>query len=137
MNQEKIQNILATSSQDDWTVDDESGTFAYKDDLNLQIIRADYDDFAKFNESWAVNHPDSDAYQVRYQVKYRDAVVHREYLVSVDGHRAELPMPKSATDLRVTQSEVNFAKIVATGLDRVDEYLKRSGIEVVDEQKEK
>lgn len=130
MNEEEVKTILATSNQDDWTVDDESGTFAYKDDFNLQIIR---DDYREFNESWAVKHPDPSAYQVRYQVKYREAVIDRQYLVSVDGHRAELPMPESETVLRVKKSDVNFAKIVATGLDKVDEYLTRSGIEVIDE----
>ena len=64
-------------------------------------------------------------------MKYRDAVVRRESLISVDGHRAELPMPKSETDLRVLENEVNFAKIVITGGDRVDEYLGRSGLHVV------
>lgn len=131
MNNEKIKNILATSTQNEWNVDDDSGTFSYKDDLNLQIIRTSYENWTPFNEEWATKHPDPSAEKVDYVVKYRDAVVARESLISVDGHRAELPMPKSATDLRVLASEVNFAKIVTTGGDRIDEYLNRSRLQVV------
>ena len=131
MNYEEIRNILATSTQDEWTVDDESGTFSYKADSNLQIIRAPYENQTDFHEEWATSHPDKSAKKVDYVVKYRDAVVRRESLISVDGHRAELPMPKSETDLRVLENEVNFAKIVITGGDRVDEYLGRSGLHVV------
>ena len=131
MTSEEIKNILATSTQDKWTIDDESGTFSYKDDSNLQIIGTPYEDQIDFYEKWANSHPDTSAKRVDYVVKYRDAVVERQTLISVDGHRAELPMPRSETGLRVLASEVNFAKIVFSGADRIDEYLNRSGLHVV------
>jgi hypothetical protein len=121
----EVQEILAKSSQDDWIVDDESGSFTYKNDLNLHIDRADFDSYREFNEPWATSHPDPHAVAVEYAVKYGPAFVHKYTLVSVDGHRATLPMPKSINDLHVPASDVNFAKIVNIG-DRVDEYLNRS-----------
>lgn len=124
-----VRKILATSSQNDWIVDDESGSFTYKDDLNLHIQRADYDSYRPFNEHWATAHPDPHAVAVEYVVKYGNSFVDKRTLVSVDGHRATLPMPKSATDLRVEAPDINFAKIVDVG-GGVDEYLLRSNIKV-------
>lgn len=127
----EVEKILAESSQDDWIVDDESGSFTYKDDLNLHIQRADYSSFREFNEPWATSHPDPKAVAVEYVVKYGSSFVDKHTLVSVDGHRATLPMPKSISDLRVDASDVNFAKIVNIG-GRVDEYLERSQLKVDD-----
>lgn len=136
MNATEIKNILATSEQNAWIVDDESGTFAYKDDVNLQIIRTPFEYQTEFNEPWATRHPNPTAYRVDYVVKYRDAVVDRKVMISVDGHRAELPMTKSINNLTVTASDVNFARIIATGgnENRLNEYLDRSGItEIINE----
>ena len=129
----EVEKILAESSQDDWIVDDESGSFTYKDDLNLHIQRADYSSFREFNEPWATSHPDPKAVAVEYVVKYGSSFVDKHTLVSVDGHRATLPMPKSISDHRVDASDVNFAKIVNIG-GRVDEYLERSQLKVDDSE---
>ncbi|EJD6329729.1 hypothetical protein I5F07_19930 [Proteus vulgaris] len=123
----QVEKILSESNQDDWIVDDESGSFTYKDDLNLHIERAPYESYRSFNESWATSHPDNKALAVEYTIKYGSSFVDKKTLVSVDGHRATLPMPKSQNDLTVDKSDVNFAKIVDTS-GRVDEYLERSNI---------
>lgn len=125
----EVKEILSKSSQDDWIVDDESGSFTYKEDLNLHIQRADFDSFRDFNEPWAKSHPDPDSRAIEYVVKYGNSFVEKHTLVAVDGFRATLPMPKSVNDLKVRASEVNFAKIVNIG-DRVDEYLVRSNLEI-------
>ncbi len=129
MNADEVKNILAQSSQDDWVVDDETGSFTYKNDLNLHIKRADYDSYNSFNQRWAVCHPYKNACSVEYTINYGSSFVDRKTLVSVDGHRATLRMPASATDLNVKSSDVNFAKIVDIG-DSVDEYIQRSGLKV-------
>ena len=129
MNLDDVKEILATSSQEDWIIDDESGSFTYKNDLNLHIERAEYDSYREFNEPWATSHPDRHAVAVDYVVKYGSSFVDKKMLVSVDGHRATLPLPKSMNDLSVKASDVNFAKIVNIG-ERVDEYLERSRLEV-------
>lgn len=129
MNLEGVQKILATSSQDEWIVDDESGSFTYKNDLNLRIERADFDTYRSFNEPWATNHPDSSAKAEDFTVKYGASFVDKHTLVSVDGHRATLPMPESASSEYVSKEDVNFAKIVDIG-GRVDEYLERSKLKV-------
>ena len=133
MNLEEVKKILATSSQDEWVVDDESGSFTYKNDLNLRIERADFDTYRPFNEPWATKHPDSSAKAEDYTVKYGASFVDKHTLVSVDGHRAILPMPKSPNSEYVSKDEMNFAKIVDIG-GRVDEYLERSNLKVEDHE---
>ncbi len=120
----EVQQILATSSQDDWIVDVESGSFTYKNDLNLNIEQADYDPNIKFNQPWATEHPDNDAVAIDYNVKYGSSFVDKRTLVSVDGHRASLPIPHSIDDLRVRASDFNFAKIVGSSV-QIDEYMKK------------
>lgn len=132
MKLDDVKEILANSSQEDWIVDDESGSFTYKKDLNLHIDRADYESYREFNEPWATSHPDKNAVAVEYTIKYGSSFVDKKMLVSVDGHRASLPLPNSMNDLRAKASDVNFAKIVDVG-GRVDEYLERSRIKVEDD----
>ncbi len=134
MNYEQAKKILTESDQKDWIVDDETGSFTYKKDLNLHIQRADFESYRPFNEPWATNHPDPSALAIEYTVKYGESYVDKYTLVSVDGHRAELPMPKAINNPVVRKDDVNFAKIVSTGGDRVDEYLKRSKLEVKNEE---
>ncbi len=135
MDYNEAKAILNSSSQEDWIVNDETGSFTYKKDLNFHIQRADFDSYRPFNEPWATNHPDPSARTVEYTVKYGDSYVDKYTLVSVDGHRANLPMPQSADNLVVRKNDVNFAKIVSTGGDRVDEYLERSNLEVENEER--
>ncbi|MBP7662264.1 hypothetical protein [Shewanella baltica] len=132
MKLDDVKQILATSTQDDWIIDDESGSFTYKDDLNLHIERADYDSFRDFKEPWATSHADPHAAAIDYVVKYSSSFVEKQTLVSVDGHRATLPMPKSMDVLEVSASKANFARIVDIGVgNNVDEYLQRSNIQIV------
>lgn len=113
MNYEKVEKILANSSKDDWISNDDLGTFTYKHDLNLHINRSADD--REFNEPWAIKFPDKNARAVDYKVFYNNSFVDEKMLVSVDGARAVLSLPKSPKDLSVKKANVNFARIVDTG----------------------
>lgn len=130
MTKHEVDKILETTTQDEWIVDDYSGSFTFKNDLNLRIERAEFDTYEDFYEKWATSHPDKNAKSIMYTVFYNNSTVIRKMLVSVDGHRATLPLPKSPTELHVTKADVNFAKIVNI-LDTVDDYLDRSGLSVI------
>lgn len=133
MDYKTAKEILETSQQDEWIVDDETGSFTYKKDLNLRIERADYESYRDFKEPWANSHPDSSAKAIKFTAKYGNSFIACEELVSVDGHRGLVPMPKSLSDLRVEGADVNFAKIVDVN-GATDEYLQRSGITVIDDK---
>ena len=132
MNYDEVNDILATSTQDDWIIDTNTGSYTYKKDLNLRIAESNFDDDRAFDEPWATKHPDPNAKSNDFTVFYNNSFVRKERLVSVDGHRAVLPMPKSRTDLRIDKADYNFAKIVNTG-SQLDEYLERSNISVIND----
>jgi hypothetical protein len=129
MNADTVEEILATSQPDDWIYKPETSDYTYKKDLNLRIKGVtDYSNV--FSERWAVRHPDPKALRVTCSIFYRDSFVLDKYLVSVDGGRATLPMPKTPTELTVTHREYNFSRIIDQGMGRLDEYLERSGISI-------
>lgn len=125
MDYNKVENILATSKKEDWISNDELGTFTYKKDLNLHINRSPDD--REFNEPWAKNFPDKNARAVDYKVFYNNSFVDEKMLISVDGARAVLPLPKSPDVLTVKKENVNFASIVDTG-NQFSNYMERSGL---------
>ncbi|EPR3711092.1 MULTISPECIES: hypothetical protein [Providencia] len=131
MNSAQAIEILSNSQQDDWLIDTDTGSFTYKEDLNLHIQCVNDND-REFNEDWAIRHSNPNAFRVTYLVKYGNSLVERKYLVAVDGGRAILPMPISAADLRVRSADVNFANIVNVAVgDVVGEYIRRSGLTIV------
>ena len=130
MTYDELMQMVYGSTKDDWVFSDERGIYTFKKDLNVHIHRKDIDhDFDKFTgEEWATKHPDPTAYRVTYEIYYGSSFVAEVLLVSVDGHRATLPLPDLNT-MKVTQEDYKFAKIVDQ-LDTLDEYMKRSGLEV-------
>ncbi len=123
MDYNQVEVLLAESSGDDWIKNDELGVFTYKKDLSLRIERVAED--REFVEPWATKFPDKNARAIEYRVYYNNSFVDERLLVSVDGARAILPLPKSAKDLIVKKSNINFARIVNTG-SLFDNYLKQS-----------
>lgn len=124
-----VERILSSSSQEDWIIDDDTGSFTYKNDLNLRIERQDYALTLPFNETWATNHPDPEARKVNYTVKYNNSFVTRETLVSIDGGRATLPMPDVKTKKVISKEDFNFANIVNIN-GNIGKYIKASSLQV-------
>jgi len=81
-----------------------------------------------FQEQWANRHPDSKACGIWHDLYYDGCLIERFILVSVDGARAEIPPPDSNTG-RITRLAYQVARINDV-LNTVDEYIRRSGLEV-------
>jgi hypothetical protein len=100
-----------------------------KEDPRLRI-RVRWDDEGRhvkdFREPWANKHPDSSASSHWYDLSYDGALVERFILVSVDGARAELPLPDRNT-LEVEVLNYRVAQIFDE-LNTLDEYMQRSGL---------
>ena len=130
MNYNELLKTILTSSRDDWLFNDERGIYTYKNDLNIWIKRKDIDfDRDKFGgEDWATKHPDPNAYREIYEIYYNSSFVEEKMLVSVDGFRASLPLPKVGTN-KVKEEDYQFAKIVDQ-LNTLDEYINRANLEV-------
>ncbi len=133
MTYKELKEALENTSRYDWVFNDERGNYTFKSDLNLRIIRQAIDfDLDKFSgEDWATKHPDPAAYRETYEIYYGSSFVEERLLVSVDGHRASLPLPEVNTN-RVNAKDYHFAQIVDQ-LDTLDEYMKRAGLEVSSE----
>ena len=104
---------------------------------DITVHRQTYDPPTdQFHEDWSSSFPDPVAYRAIHEVKYRNTMVHEEFLVSVDGHRMYIPLPKSPMALHIRQSQYEFGRFVNNFNpwgDRYDEYLQRAGILVADE----
>ncbi len=130
MTYEDAMNLVMSNSFDKWTYFDEIGEFVLKSDVNLRIKRSEIDkEMDSFNESWAVNHPDPHAYKRTYTIYYNNSQIDQFYLVSVDGLRATIPMPKVGTTA-ISKRNYLLAQAVNINDERLDEYIKRSGLEV-------
>ena len=130
MTVEEIKKMLSSTSSSDWVIKEELGAYTYKQDVLLRIQKHPIDYHAdKFSgEEWATTmHADENAYRVIYDVYYGDSFILTKTLVSVDGGRATLPMPRLGTK-EIPYVDYSFAKIVAP--DRLDEYIKRSGLTI-------
>lgn len=101
----------------------------FKEDPRLRI-RMRWDDDGvhnqDFKEPWANKHPDPKATSFWYDLSYDGALIERFILVSVDGARAELPLPDPNT-LEVDPLIFKVAQIFDE-LDTLDGYMVRSGL---------
>ncbi|MDP8209299.1 MAG: toll/interleukin-1 receptor domain-containing protein [Candidatus Stygibacter australis] len=107
-----------------WECYDDESTFILKEDINLKIVRDDFDNRRPFNEKWATSHPDKMAYANYYFVYYNNNLVDKFLLVAVDGNRAELPLPKSGTN--IIKKEFYLKAKAVDILGTLDEYIDRS-----------
>lgn len=130
MTYEDAMNLVMSNPFDKWQYFDDIGEFVLKSDVNLHIKCSETDTGTdSFNEQWAVNHPDPHAYKRTYTIYYNNSPIDQFYLVSVDGFRATIPMPKVGTN-SISKRDYLLAQAVNLYDKQLDEYIKRSGLEV-------
>jgi len=94
--------ILESDPKDDWNVQQigQIQSSIFKHNVNLRI-QVNYDDDGvhaeNFNESWATKHPDSHATSYYCDIYYGTSLIEQKIVVSVDGGRAILLLPKINT----------------------------------------
>ena len=130
---ELLEFIKTTDAKTDWKfVKTNWAEEAFlKEDPRLRI-RVRWDDkgmhVKDFKEPWANKHPDPTANSYWYDLSYDGALIERFILVSIDGARAELPLPIRNT-LEVEPLSYKVAKIFDE-LNTLEEYMQRSGLSV-------
>ena len=130
MNYQQLKEILESSEPSEWLYFDKYGHFTYKNDVNLRIVRSDFEENRPFNESWATKHPDPNATRVFLTVYYNQSIIEEKMMVDIDGYRATLPIPKLTT-MTVSQADYRLALIINGSYgNKLDEYLQRSDITV-------
>lgn len=105
-------------------------------DVNLRLVVSNEDEGiqnADFKETWANCHPDQSATGYWCDIYYASTRVARNLLVSVDGARAMLPIPRqggaSGKVTEVLPFDHRLAQIFDT-LGSLDSYMVRSGLTV-------
>lgn len=137
MDFDTLMKIIGESSPQDWLRLEEHGTYVYRPNVLIQLKAEGAGDpefrAPHFNEAWATKHPDPEAFRSWYQVMFSGCLVDDVPMVSIDGGRATIPLPKAHDNLVITPWQDAVARIVnynPAAPDRYDEYLRRSGVSV-------
>ena len=131
--EEILEFIKTTNAKTDWKfIKTNWAEEAFlKEDPRLRI-RVRWDDegvhVKDFKEPWANKHPDPTANSYWYDLSYDGALIERFILVSVDGARAELPLPDRNT-LEVEPLIYKVAEVFDE-LNTLEKYMRRSGLSV-------
>ena len=111
------------------------GTFTYREDYNLYIQLDSFDNHTDFNEDWAKRFPDPEAKGIRYAIMYQDRLINNGVLVAVDGYRLILPIPALRGDqLYFIDEDISLAKIINTDIEKIDEYLMKPHVHIITEE---
>lgn len=125
----ELMTTIRESDVEDWRHSDIQGIFTHRLDLDIRIERCEpLEHELDFKEEWANCHPDSSASRCYFDIFYRSSWVETFMLVSVDGHRATLPLPKAGTKTVSVDAYRLAAQVDTDGT--LDEYMQRSGLEV-------
>lgn len=133
----KAFKTLADSDAEDWnrtTVNHGLEVAVYRGDVDLRIETSLEDlhvQNPQFTAPWANNHTDPAARGYFYDLYYRSSLLHRFVLVSVDGARALLPLPRTFNSTDVPLITYRVAQIwdEAHG-GTLDQYMQSSGLRV-------
>ncbi len=144
----KIEQLFDESEPGDWRffeaefglVDDDRHiypTWVYEHDTDLRIEqgRVAVDDF---KEEWAEKVPDTEHNQSHaYWLVYGRSPIEQHIVVSVDGGRADIPVPNRPTDKdddwTITPKEHKLGGIISRNYQEYERCLNLCGIEVVDQ----
>lgn len=126
-------------------VDKHGNYAAYARDLSISLAWGLGTENKALKESWTQVFDDKNAHLYFLDFFYNGALVHRETVVSVDGGRCVLPLPKQVVDERdptkvvelqtsaVLDSILRLVNSLFTRYD-YDEYMSRSGIRVAERE---
>jgi hypothetical protein len=136
MTYKQLNKIILSAGPGDWLDQDEEAVFVCKKDLNIRLTRGEREP-SIFAEDWAKDFPDRSPHRLEYSLWYGASLVKVYDFVSVDGARADLPLPKINT-MEITPEQyaiahaVNFACDVRGSYFR--EYIQRFYVVESDEE---
>ena len=118
---DKVWDILAAASPEDFDYDGSTGIYLLRHDIELRIItdRSEKSDRA-FKTSWTEAFPDPVGYIGLVFVHYCNSRILTESFCWVDGARQVLPVPASERDRVVSERSVHLAKILGAALPDCD-----------------
>lgn len=131
MTYDEVMSIVRSSPYSEWKHNDTKGIFTLRKNVNIYIKKVERENEPKrFSEPWANNHPDPDAYRLFYEIYYGASFIDDFMLVSVDGCRADLPLPEPGTNVILKKNYLLARAVDHT--KRLEEYIKSSKLSVND-----
>lgn len=111
----------------EWDLNENKCTCILKNNPRIRILWDDHDEKQEYNESWATKNPDKRAYIRDYVVMNDEEEIERFSLVSVDGYRAEIPLPKVGTNI-IKRKHYYLARLFNTSIKTLHMYIITSGL---------
>jgi hypothetical protein len=129
---DEILDFVKDSNPDNWDVhfSEDIEIAVYKNDPALRIEFKHTNESVHnfdFRERWANKFPDPNATSYYYYLYYGSTRLKEFILVSVDGGRARLPLPKSAIDFSVEPIRYKIA-LIFDRFDTCNAYMERAGL---------
>ncbi|MFL0243238.1 hypothetical protein ACJH6J_27915 [Mycobacterium sp. SMC-18] len=129
MNYLTILDTVENSLPEHWTEvtdvvtdDGHHNVYVFHDDAAITLAWGkDHRDGQPWTEAWsqAGGFPDNKIYGHWFDIRYHGVVIHRDLLLSVDGHRGELPSGQPISEkgkgiigMRVTEPEARRARLL-------------------------
>jgi len=128
---EDIERLIVSTDRDDFRMV-ETGCYVCKQDVNLRVIHLRTEKSDDFNEPWVRKYPDKKATREIVHIKYGDAVVKEMTFVLTDGTRYFIPLPKSISNLTITEFQYRVGRVLNRAYD-FDRGLHDGGITVAQE----
>ena len=134
MSARELIDFVAGSSKENWKRFENTWAWeAYLDeDPRLRLI-CRFDEYGKhcddFSECWATKVSNGPVQSYYYDLMYDRALIERFILVSIDGNRASIPLPKSAEELCITALQYKIGEIVNRETANFHEYLNRTEVQ--------
>ena len=136
MNYIEFKQAIVESEPEDWlchSLEDFTEVYVLKKNLSITIVGApiEFEDHERYYHDWAINqHPDPEAFEQLYTLKYNGTPIEKIQMVRVNGCRATIPVPKRNQDnsLYLANDDFRIGRIVNANLEEYNEHLKKSKI---------
>lgn len=115
-----IIQMLVEAEPEDFCYNDSTGKYLYKDDVNLILIKNQYDEKERFYEPWVEKFPDRTSYKQEVHLEYNGKRIKTFWFVLADGTRYLIPYPKTANDLRISPLQYHIARILNHDIPNTD-----------------
>jgi hypothetical protein len=121
MTKNEIDKILLKSKISEW-IRCANEEVVYGEDLKLKI-KWDQEKARIFSEKW-IRFPDREGTWINdYKVYYENSLIRKTVLLTVDGARGVIPLPKLPNNTSVSELDMNIARIVDLS-NKTDFYIK-------------
>lgn len=126
----EIREVVSASDLGDWIGFQARGTWTYRDDVSLRIVRENRID-SGYQQPWTRGIQGANA-RFGYYVYYDSSPVEYHVVVSVDDGRAHIPEPahQGGNAYSVPEYEANIGRIITGDVDTFQAYLNQTPIAV-------